>query len=86
MAYAVTNPPLKVAGGLTTRSLWMYYSTDIMGDVDAVGYFTNGYELGMRVGDFILVGDTTTPLGWLARVITSTAGGASTVSGGTSIT
>lgn len=83
MAYAVTNPPgLKSSAPLTgPGQTWFYRSTDVATDVDAVGYFTNGYDLGMRVGDIVEVFDTdTNNVLTLHRVITATAGGAVTVS------
>jgi hypothetical protein len=50
-------------------------------DVDAVGYFTNGYALGMRVGDIMQVFDTdTNDVMTLHRIITATVDGAVTVS------
>lgn len=46
---AATN----VFGG--TR-LWVYYSSDTSTLIQAPGYFTDGYQLGMRNGDFIING------------------------------
>lgn len=82
MTYAVTNPPARKCGPLTgPGSTWVYRSTDVATDVDAVGYFTNGNALGMKVGDIVEVFDTdTNDVMTLHRVITSTAGGAVTVS------
>jgi hypothetical protein len=85
MAYAVTNPPELIVQGITTGtnkvSIWKYSSVDVATLVDDVGYFTNGNKLGMRVGDLVIVldNDTSTTM-TLHRVITSTAGGAVTVS------
>lgn len=58
MSYATSNPPAVIAGPLTGRKLWFYASTDAQTDVDASGYITNGYDLGMRSGDVVLVVDT----------------------------
>lgn len=59
MAYATTNPPkLLVKGVGTAPSLWTYSSTDAHTDVDAAGYFTNGADLGLRIGDVMIVVDT----------------------------
>jgi hypothetical protein len=81
MAYATTNPPQKVAGGIGGGlSLWLYSSADVHTDVDLVGYFTDGDALGMKVNDLMMVSDTTTPFGATSHtVITVTAGGAATV-------
>lgn len=82
MAYSVTIPPMKIAGGVgNSPSLWVYNSVDVHTDVDASGYFTNGSELGMKVGDMMLVGKTTATIGaTLHYVQTVTAGGAATIS------
>jgi hypothetical protein len=83
MSYSTSNPPaLKSASPLTgPGQTWVYRSTDVATDVDAVGYFTNGHALGMKVGDIVEVFDTdTNDVLTLHRVITSTAGGAVTVS------
>ena len=82
MAYATTNPPMKVAGGLGSGpSLWIYNSEDVHTDVDAAGYFTNGDALGMVVGDMVLVGKTTATIGATVHYVSAVAsGGAATVS------
>ena len=83
MSYSTSNPPaLKSASPLTgAGQTWVYRSTDVATDVDAVGYFTNGNALGMKVGDIVEVTDTDTSTTMtFHRVITSTAGGAVTVS------
>lgn len=64
MAYATSNSPAKVAdmiGGGGT--LWIYKSADVDSDVNASDYFTNGEDLGMVIGDIVLVIDTATPKG-----------------------
>jgi hypothetical protein len=68
MAYTTANPPRLVWGtmtGLTKYStdglkpsgvnMWLYTSTDVSTVVDAAGFFTNGYSLGMRPGDLCIV-------------------------------
>jgi hypothetical protein len=35
-------------------NLWIYTSTDVSTVVDASGFFTNGYDLGMRTGDLLI--------------------------------
>lgn len=75
MAYATTNPPRLMVPSLGGGpQLWAYSSTDVVGDVDASGYFTNGEALGMRVGDMVWVYDSTTPLCtvcWVSAVSTT---------------
>lgn len=82
MAYATTNPPKLFAqvGGGDTR-MWYYTSTDVHTDVDAADYFSNGWALGMRVGDIVFVVKSTATIGaTLHSVQTATVGGAVTIS------
>jgi hypothetical protein len=72
MAYSTSNPPRKVLelgvmgdGG----NLWVYSSADAHATVDASGYFTNGYQLGMRDGDLCFVYDTGNKI-WSAHTVT----------------
>lgn len=82
MTYAVTNPPTVL--GVQTgagKNLWFYSSADDDSTVIAAGYITNAgppnaANLGMKVGDAVLIWDSTTPKGSLAFVsaINSTTG------------
>ena len=84
MAYAVTLPPKLISQPIAGPSLWIYTSADVSTDVDDTGYFTNGYDLGMRVGDIVHVIETDNSyLHTVHSVTVSTAGGASTVSAAT---
>lgn len=81
MSYSTTNPPqmvtTRVGGG---KALWIYVHTDVHTDVDATDYFSNGDALGMKVGDCVLVGKSTSTIGYTAHYVqTVTAGGAATV-------
>lgn len=76
MAYAVSNPPAKIAQTLTGKSLWMYVSADDDATVNGGGYITNAGDLGMEVGDIVLVSDTTTPKGSFHYVASITNGAA----------
>lgn len=59
MAYETSNPPrLLVPGVSGSVNIWMYVDGDPTATVDASGYFTNGYELGMRDGDQLILVDT----------------------------
>ena len=82
MAYATTNPPQKIASAFGSGlAIWAYSSTDVHTDVDATDYFSNGSALGMKVGDFVLVGKTTATVGATIHVVSAvTAGGAATIS------
>lgn len=82
MAYATTNPPklLVPSMGSGQPSLWVYTSTDVHTDVDATGYFTNGSDLGLKVGDIMFVSKSSATIGTtLHYVQTVTAGGAATI-------
>lgn len=78
MAYSTLNPPRIIATsvGSSDGALWMYVSADVLATVIGAGYITNGDDLGMKVGDVVLVSDTTTPLGSIAVVDAVAAGGA----------
>ncbi len=79
MAYATTNPPVKVFGTVS-KSGWLYASEDVHTDVDASGYFTDGDALGMKVNDIVFVVKTTATVGaTLHSVSAVTAGGAATI-------
>lgn len=82
MAYATSNPPVKIGGGIGSGpALWIYNSTDVHTDVDATDYFTNGGDLGMKVGDHVLVGKTTSTIGATLHYVSAvSAAGAATVS------
>jgi lipid-binding SYLF domain-containing protein len=74
MAYSTSTPPILVAGGVGgTPRVWMYVSTDANTAVDAAGYFTNGYALGMRAGDLVLVQDSDDLVWYGHSVITATS-------------
>lgn len=83
MAYDSANPPAlvtqRVAGG---GAIWMYRSTDNAAAVNAANYFTNGYELGMKVGDTVRIIDTDGICTW-AWVSAVTAGGAASTTADT---
>lgn len=54
MSYVPANLTLvSQAGGVLGFKLWCYDTTDAVGDVDAVGYFSDAEEKGMESGDLI---------------------------------
>ena len=61
MAYDTDFPPIVLGmggiGGARANNLWHYTSDDPSTDVDASGYFTDGFDLGMKVGDVMFVID-----------------------------
>lgn len=86
MAYVTTNPPALVTqtlGGTFKR--WVYVSADSIATVNTAAYISNGYALGMRVGDEVIVRDTATPTTSICSVITATAGGSVDLSDGTTV-
>ena len=82
MAYATSNPPAKMAGIMAGASLWYYTDADVDSDVDAADYFSNGDDLGMKVGDILFHFDTA-GVATFFFVSAVTAGGAATVIAGT---
>jgi len=59
MAYATSNPPILISQGIGgVGKMFFYASTDAQADVDAAGYFTDGYDRGMRAQDHIIAVDT----------------------------
>lgn len=61
MAYSTDNPPALVASGIGGKgNIWKYDSADALTDARVSGYFSNGYDLGMRAGDMVIITDTDT--------------------------
>ena len=86
MAYATTNPPELVVGTQGFR-IWAYKSTDAASAVRASGCFTNGYGLGMRAGDLVIVIDTdASPIAMQLCIVTSATASAVDLSDGTAVT
>lgn len=63
MAYSTSNPPALIVPAPMDNQvgpqLWAYKSTDAVATVLGSAYFSNGYTLGMDVGDLVFVYDTT---------------------------
>ena len=54
MAYSTTNPPTRVTGQLAGLNIWIYsHATDDSAAVLAQDYFTDGLDLGMKIGDLV---------------------------------
>ena len=58
MAYATTNPPALHSQAMAGAREWVYSSADASTVVDGNGYFSNGWDLGMREGDTVMVTQT----------------------------
>lgn len=86
MAYSTSTPPALVTQAIAGPRRWLYTSADAIATVNTTGYFTNGYTLGMRVGDTVEVRDTATPTTSLCTVIDVNATtGVADISDGTAI-
>lgn len=82
MSYSTSNPPVcmvpRMGGG--GAALWVYTSTDVHTDVDAADYFSNGYDLGLKVGDIMFVSKSSATIGTTVHYVeTVTANGAATI-------
>lgn len=90
MAYSTSNPPSLVVsgiGGTQNRRMWMYVSTDSAATARVSGYFTNGYELGMRAGDLVFLVDTdASPIASQIHIVTSAVAGTVDLSDGVAVT
>lgn len=75
MAYSTSNPPRLVNQAMNGRREWEYVSADAIADVNTLNYFTDGYELGMRVNDGLTVVDTATPATHICIVNAAVSGG-----------
>ncbi|TIO42577.1 MAG: hypothetical protein E5X81_20905 [Mesorhizobium sp.] len=81
MAYSTTNPPKCILSGFGgSPSIWGYNSTDVHTDVDATEYFTDGKQLGMKVGDYVMVGKTTATIGATLHYVQTVATAGVTIS------
>ncbi len=88
MPYATTNPPRLIAQsvGTTGGKLWLYSSSDAATAVRVNGYFTNGWDLGMRVGDAVLQVGPAGAVGHIYVVNQASATAGVDVTDGTAIT
>ncbi len=71
MSYAptTTQPQLWISAIGASPRIWVYYNSDAETSVDASGYFTDGYSLGMRDGDVLYYYKTDTKV-WYAATVT----------------
>lgn len=82
MAYSTANPPSLIAESIGGGgALWLYKSADDDATVNGAGYVSNAGDLGMSVGDLVLVIDTTTPKGSF-HFVSAIASGAATLAFG----
>jgi hypothetical protein len=86
MPYATTNPPALQTQAIAGPRHWIYQSADSQADVNTAGYFTNGWELGMRANDTVTVIDTDTGQQSIHTVLTATEAAGVDLNDGTAIT
>lgn len=75
MSYSTSSPPALMAGRLNAgRRWWQYEEASLTAaNLDTSGYITNGYQLGMRVGDLVFHTNVATLIVTCHVVITSNA-------------
>ncbi len=79
MAYNVANQPrCIVPAGITGPAIWLYRDGDAHTDVDAADYFSDGLQLGMKVGDILFVQNDSTYVITIHSVL-SFSGNAATI-------
>jgi len=90
MAYSTSNPPVLLTPavlGAPAGRLWMYRSTDAATAVRVAGYFTNGYNLGLRAGDLVFsVKTDAVPISMQAHIVTTATPTSTDLSDGLAIT
>lgn len=85
--YSTSNPPRLVAQPIAGLRMWQYTSDDAVTAVRVSGYFTNGYDLGMRQGDIVVVLDNdASPITGSWCWVTSATSSAVDLSDGVTIT
>ena len=68
MAYSTSSPPSLIVSQIGGPNFWRYSSADAAASVDLSGYFTNGYDLGMRDGDLLFVYNSTSKI-WSTHTV-----------------
>lgn len=82
MAYATSAPPRLLASAKdgSTPRLWIYQSTDPSVTVAGTSYITDGENLGMRLGDAVIVQDTNNAYASVMHTVSAISSGAVTIS------
>lgn len=70
MSYSTTNVPALIMQSLGGRgpNIWAYKSSDAVATVCGSSYVSNGFALGMKVGDIVTVLNTASTLGSICYV------------------
>jgi len=76
MPYSTSNPPILVGQGVQNAypAEWIHQSVDAASVVQVAGFITNGYQLGMKVGDFVTHRETDTDI--VSRFVVKTVNAA----------
>lgn len=91
MPYSTATPPrfTEAFGVGNVQKKWMYSTADTAATVDTSGYFTNGYDMGMRDGDLLFLYVTGTKVWTTHTVIVSgttiNLGDGTTIGGATNL-
>lgn len=91
MSYSTSSPPALVSGPLTSAAgpnVWVYKEANTFDNIRAAGYISNALALGMKVGDTVLVWDSTSasaPVLTFGRVTAVSSTGATIAATGTPI-
>lgn len=85
MAYSTSAPPSLISQrvGADGGAVWVYKTTDSIEDALADDYISDGYDLGLKAGDAVLVIDSDAVSSKLTHVSSVTTDGAATLAGGT---
>lgn len=87
MAYSTSNPPRLVSQPIAGLRIWQYTSADAVTAVRVSGYFTDGWDLGMRAGDLVYVLDNdASPITGAICWVTSASSSAVDLSDGVTVT
>lgn len=81
MAYDTSNPPVLVSDrndGSSAR-LWIYTSTDDPDTVAGAGYISNAVNVGMRVGDAVIIRESDNAYAPVMASVASISSGAATL-------
>ena len=87
MAYSTSAPPILIAQGIGgALKTFKYTSTDGTATLDASGYITNGYALGLRAGDQVIALDSdASPLALTSHVVSTATSSTVDLSNGVDI-